>query len=290
VQPARGEIDDKSPGDGRQTIAVVTMSMNAHFVEIRPRLLKRLQQEPSLAEAVVYLELSDPGLASDDEAVEFFLRQLSRAKQQHMRALLSADVDAIKAAAKKVFPKKIWPMLMAHYSSMTKEQLSREAAEKRKGLIETVRQMKSTLWSAAQEKAGSRPISDDDIGERLCIDKAWDGLDYLLCSAMDTGRSPLDLAILGGIEIGKDLGYGPARYLNATEVRAVSAALSKLTHDTLRYHYDVADMNEAEVYPGRWRDGPNSDRLAWLLQAFDEVRHFYQGAAERENATLKYLL
>ena len=264
------------------------MSMNGHFVEIRPRLLKRLQQEPSLAEAVVYLELSDPGLASDDEAIEFFLRQLSRAQQQHIRALLSADVDAIKVAVKKVFPKKIWPMLMAHYSSITKEQLSKEAAEKRKGLIETVRQMKSTLRSAAQEKAGGQPISDDDIGERLCIDKAWDGLDYLLCSAMDTGRRPLDLAILGGMEIGKDLGYGPARFLNTAEVRAVSAALSKVTHHTLRYHYDAADMNEAEVYPGRWDDGPNGHCLDWLLQAFDEVRHFYQGAADRRNAAIKY--
>jgi hypothetical protein len=265
------------------------MSMNGHFVEIRPRLLKRLQQEPSLAEAVVYLELSDPGLASDDEAIEFHLRHLSRAQQQHMRALLSADVDAIKAALKKVFPKKIWPMLMTHYSGMTKEQLSKEAAEKRKGLVESVRQMESTLRSAAQEKARGRPISDDDIGERLCIDKAWDGLDYLLCSTMDTGRRPLDLAILGGIEIGKDLGYGPARYLNAAEVRAVSAALSKVTHDTLRYHYDAADMNEAEVYPGHRRDGSNSDCLDWLLQAFDEVRHFYQGAADRRNAAIKYI-
>jgi len=265
------------------------MSMNGHLIEIRPRLLKRLQQEPSLAEAVLYLELSDPGLASDDEAIEFFLRHLSRAQQQHMRALLSADVDAIKAAVKKVFPKKNWPMLMTHYSGMTKEQLSKEAAEKRKGLIETVRQMKSTLRSAAQERACSRPIPGDDLGERLCIDKAWDGLDYLLCSAMDTRQVPLDLAILGGREIGDDHGYGPARYLDTSEVRAVGAALSTVTHDTLRLHYDAAAMNEAEIYPGRWDDLPESEHLDWLLQAFDEVCRFYQGAANHRNAVLKSL-
>jgi Domain of unknown function (DUF1877) len=48
-------------------------------------------------------------------------------------------------------------------------------------------------------------------------------------------------------------------------------------------------MNEAEVYPGRWHDGPNSHHLDWLLQAFDEVRDFYRGTADRRNAAIKYL-
>jgi uncharacterized protein DUF1877 len=263
--------------------------MNGHFVEIRPRLLTRLQQEPSLAGAIICLELSGPGLDSDDDAIEFYMRSLSPAQQQHMRAVLSADVDAIKASLKKVYPKKAWQALMAHYSNMTKEQLSKEAAEKRKRLIETAGQVKLAFRSAVQEKVGSRPTPDGDFGGRLCIDKAWDGLDYLLCSAMDTCRGPLDLAVLGGREIGDDLGYGPARYLDASEVRAVAAALSTVTHDTLRQHYDAADMNEGKVYPGRWDDPPESDGLDWLAQAFDEVCRFYQGAADRGNAVLKSL-
>ena len=52
-----------------------------------------------------------------------------------------------------------------------------------------------------QEKAGGPPIPDDDLGERLSIDKAWDGLDHLLCSAMDARQGPLDLAILGGNDV-----------------------------------------------------------------------------------------
>jgi hypothetical protein len=265
------------------------MSMNGHFVEIRPRLLRRLQQEPSLVEAIVYLELSTPGLASDDDDIEFFMRLLSPAKRQHVKAVLSADVDAIGAALKKLVPKKQWQIMMAHYASMTKEQLSKEAVEKRKGFIEAARQAKSVARSAMQEKAGSRPIPDNDLGERLCIDKAWDSLDYLLCSAMDTRQGPIDLAILGGREIGDDHGYGPARYLDASEVRAVAAGISTVTHDTLRQHYNAAAMNEAEVYPGRWDDQPDGDRLDWLLQAFDEVRRFYRGAADHRNAVVKSL-
>lgn len=165
------------------------MSMNGHFVEITPRLLRHLQREPSLAEAVVYLEFSDPGLGADDD-IDFFMKSWSPARQQYMRAVLSADVDAIGAALKKLVPRKQWQIMMSHISGMTKEQLSKEAAERRKTLIQYARQVKPVLSSAMREKAGRRPIPHDDLGERLCIDKAWDGLDYLLCSAMDTRRGP----------------------------------------------------------------------------------------------------
>jgi hypothetical protein len=180
-------------------------------------------------------------------------------------------------------------MAQAHYSAMTKEDLLKQAAEKREGFIKAARQIQSVWRSAAQKKVGDRPIPDGDLGERICIDKAWGGLHYLLCSVMDAGRKPLGLAVLGGTEIGEDHGYGPARYLSASRVKAVAAALSTVTHETLRQRYDAAAMNEAGVYPGRWDDGHNSDSLDWLLQAFDDLRHFYQRAADRGNAVIKYL-
>jgi hypothetical protein len=166
---------------------------------------------------------------------------------------------------------------------MTKEQLFKEAAQKRKGLIETARQMKLVARSAAQEEAGGRPIADDDLGERLCIDKAWDALDYLLCRVADAGRTPFDLAILGGEEIGGDHGYGPARYLEVAQVRAVAQALSTVAHETLRQRYAPAAMSDAKVYPGRWDDPSTGDNLDWLLQAFDELLRFYKSAADLQS-------
>jgi hypothetical protein len=266
------------------------MSMSSHFVEIRPELIKRLKREPLLADTVV---LSDLRLPSDDDIsdddIDAIIRPYSPAQQQHIRAVLSADVDGIIAALKKLVPRKQWQVLQAHISAMTKEELLKQAAEKREGLLKDVRQIQSVLRSVAQQKVDSRPIPDGGLGERICIDKAWGGLHYLLCSVTDTGRQSLSLAVLGGTEIGEDHGYGPARYLSASQVKAVAAALSAMTHETLRQRYDAAAMNEAGVYPGRWEDGHDNDSLDWLLQAFDELRRFYQGAADRGNAVIKYL-
>ena len=264
------------------------MSMSSHFVEISPVLLKRLQEEPSLVATVVYPELSDRGSPSDSDA-DAMIRSWTPAQQQYFRAVQSADTDAIVAALKKLVPRKQWQLMQAHISSRTKEQLLKAAAESRERLTETARGFQSILGRVAREKAVGRSIPDGDLGEQICIDKAWGGLHYLLSRGMDTGRKPLGLAVLGGTEIGDDHGYGPARYLSASRVKAVAAALSTVTHGTLRQHYDGAEMNEAKVYPGRWDDLPDSDSLNWLLQVFDEVCRFYQDAADHSNAVIKSL-
>jgi hypothetical protein len=264
------------------------MSMSSYFVEIRPELLKRLQQEPSLVATVVYQELSDRGSPSDSDA-DAMLRSWTPAQQQYFRAVQSADADAIVAALKKLVPKKQWQLMQAHISSRTKEQLFKEAAESRERLAGVAGGFQSILGRVARGEAGGRQIPDGDLGERMCIDKAWGGLHFLLCSVMDPSRRPLGLAVLGGTEIGEDHGYGPARYLTTSRVKAVAAALSTVTHDTLRQRYDAAAMNEAGVYPGRWDNGHRSDSVDWLLQPFDELLKFYQRAAGRGNAVLKYL-
>jgi hypothetical protein len=115
-------------------------------------------------------------------------------------------------------------------------------------------------------------------------------LDYLLCSVADAGQGPLDLAIRGGEEISDDLGFGPARYLEVSQVRAVAKALSTVAHETLRQRYDPAAMNAAKVYPGHWDGVRTGDNLDWLLQAFDELLRFYKGSADRGYAVMNYLL
>jgi len=131
------------------------------------------------------------------------------AQQQFDRALDSADADAIVAALKKLWPRKHWQVLEAHFRSKTKEELLKEAAERRERLAKMAREHRSLLARVAREKAGGRPIRDGDISERICLDKAWGGLHYLLCSVMDTSRESVNLAVLGGTKIGDDHGYGP---------------------------------------------------------------------------------
>src|SRR5262249_46865216 len=47
-------------------------------------------------------------------------------------------------------------------------------------------------------------------------------LHYLFTGSADEGDGPLADAILGGVEVGDDRGYGPARFLDPDEVCAVA--------------------------------------------------------------------
>jgi hypothetical protein len=190
------------------------MSMTSHFVEIKPELLKQLQQEPILLVTIVYPELSDRGSPSDSDA-DAMIRAWTPARQQYFRAVQSADADAIVAALKKLVPRKQWQVMRTHIHSMTKEQLSRQAVESRERLVNVSRGYRSILKQVAQEKAGA-----GRFGRRSWRCIASQGLGGLTPGF--AGRwvpvGSRGLAVLGGTEIGDDHGYGPARYLSASRV------------------------------------------------------------------------
>jgi hypothetical protein len=98
------------------------------------------------------------------------------------------------------------------------------------------------------------------------VDKAWDGLRFLLAKAED---APVDV-VLGGSLLGEaDWGYGPARYLTPEEVDAAARYLDSVDFDRLAEHFDAAGMREANVYPAIWGDGDSdldylrSTSLGW---------------------------
>ena len=130
------------------------------------------------------------------------------------------------------------------------------------------------------------PESDDDPDGSFDVDKAWHGLHYLLTGAAEGGEPPLSLAILGGEEIGDDLGMGPARFLTPAQVREVAAALAGLSESELRQRFDPQDMQSLGIYPEIiWvRDG--DDALDYLIENFGPLVEFYTGAAARGEAVL----
>ena len=127
---------------------------------------------------------------------------------------------------------------------------------------------------------------DDEHENGIDIDKAWHGVHFLLSGDAWGGEAPLADAILGGTEIGDDAGYGPAKYLTTEEVRAVAAALRELSASALGAKYDASDLTRNEIYPAIW-DEPDS--LNYLLAAYESVRSYYEEAAAKGNAMLKFL-
>src|SRR5262245_43187400 len=86
------------------------------------------------------------------------------------------------------------------------------------------------ITGARMPKLDGEPVESGG-GPVLDIHKSWHGLHWLLCQSAWDGPEPLKHAVLGGQEIGEDLGYGPARLVDGAKVRAVAEALAGIGHD-----------------------------------------------------------
>lgn len=119
----------------------------------------------------------------------------------------------------------------------------------------------------------------------LDLDKAWHGLHYLLTGTPYDNHGLLGQAILGGKEVGEDLGYGPARILSPERVKEIAGALGSLSTESLSSKYDPSAMERAKVYPNIWvREGPEG--LRFLLNYLPALQAFYKKAAESGSAVI----
>jgi hypothetical protein len=131
--------------------------------------------------------------------------------------------------------------------------------------------------------------ASEDDGEVLDVEKAWHGLHYLLTGDPWAGDSALADVVLGGTELGPDMGYGPARYLTPERVAAAAGALASMTRDELRRRYDPSTMSRHRIYPDIWMD-PHDDGLGFLMPSFARVRAYYLDAAAKRHAMMKRIV
>lgn len=121
------------------------------------------------------------------------------------------------------------------------------------------------------------------------VDKAWHGIHFMLTGKSHGGEGPLSLAVMGGDEVGEEMGYGPARLLAPKQVQEVAAALEKLTIEEFERGFKPAEMATAEIYPeGIWeRDG--KDALEYVLENYQQMVVFYRDAAARGDGAVLWL-
>jgi hypothetical protein len=121
--------------------------------------------------------------------------------------------------------------------------------------------------------------------EAFDIDKAWQGIQYLLNGDAWEGSGPLFDLVLGGSEIGSaDFGCGPARVLGAERVKACALAAAALDFESLRSRYDWKALAEAEIYPGF-----DHDEFDYLAYYFSLLADFFARAAESGSALLLFI-
>lgn len=129
---------------------------------------------------------------------------------------------------------------------------------------------------------------DDEPENTVDIDKSWHGIHFILTSIAGGDETPLAQVILGGEEVGEDLGYGPPRVLTTSEVQDIARALEAVSVEQFESRFDPAAMSASEIYPDIWeRDG--KEALSYLVENFPLVAAFYRDAAARGDAAILWL-
>jgi hypothetical protein len=118
----------------------------------------------------------------------------------------------------------------------------------------------------------------------LDLQKSFHTLHYLLTGSALPVDSPLGRAILGGQELGPDLGYGPARLLTPDQVREIAESLTHVGKEDLARRFDLSAMMTAEIYACR-----DSGELELAQEYLPQLQLFYTQAASKDRAMLLYV-
>jgi hypothetical protein len=134
-------------------------------------------------------------------------------------------------------------------------------------------------------------IIDNDGEERgsLDIGKSWHGIHFVLNGDPWKGNPPLSNVVLGGKEVGEDLGYGAPRLLKPEEVKEVATALEKINEKEFSDLFKQRKFAGADIYVYSQHAG-DEDILGELCMYYMEVKQFFKEAADGGKGILLYLI
>lgn len=131
------------------------------------------------------------------------------------------------------------------------------------------------------------PSNEEHLEYYLDIGKAWHLIHFLLTGEVWNKVGILGNVIMGGEEIGDDVGYGPARYLNPLEVKEISDALKLVKEDELKAKFNPDEILKKEIYP--FLSKCDAEDLKYTLSYFRQLKDFYQRCADNGNIMLIYI-
>lgn len=121
------------------------------------------------------------------------------------------------------------------------------------------------------------------------LDKAWHCIHFMLTgSAVDTAPTA-GWSILGGTELGEDMGMGPARVLAPAQVRSVASALDDIDDDAFKARYAPDAMMAAEVYLSDSLAADGDAAMDYIGQNYRSLRTFYRDIAAKGHGAILWL-
>ena len=121
------------------------------------------------------------------------------------------------------------------------------------------------------------------------VDKAWQGIHFLLTDSDWEGDGPLAFILHGGREISEDLGYGFPHGFVSSEVRVINEALSAVEASALYERADLSKFTEHEIYPEIWTKEPKEQCIGYVTDYFKELKKFVANSALSGRALIAYI-
>ena len=132
----------------------------------------------------------------------------------------------------------------------------------------------------------------DSLNNLLDLDKSWEGIFFLLTgygiAEIDEAKAPLSWSVFGEqiIDEEQDMGYGPANYIDSSQVNELNKALDKISTESLAKKYDAKKMMELGIYPEVWEEKESFD---YLMDYFEQLKEFYKVAEKENNAVISFI-
>jgi hypothetical protein len=241
------------------------MSMMGRFVRVSPDRLKEILDDPSGVEEL------------------FVSEQVAKAMPKFVGALqgqLQGRTPQMLAASMAAMPPELRERLAQSLKNLGVDPAALARGECGDDLAKLMAQRMRALGvrlSGQPPASGGSAHPSGKGGASISIDKAWHGVHYLLCGKIDSGSDLASQAVMGGTEIGDDLGYGAARYFDANKVAEIARELSRPNLEAeMAARFDPDKMASLGIYPGQF---VSSEDKQWLMDAFRTLRQFYVDAS-----------
>ena len=251
------------------------MSMMGRYVQVSPDRLKQIIDDPSGVEELFVTE-------QVSQAIPKMMETLQASLQKRTPQMLAASIAAMDPAKRETVLKG-YAAAGVDVDALARGEVSGETLAKlmmdRARALAAAAGLKRPPASAGNAQASGK-------GASISIEKAWHGVHYLLCGRAEPGADLISQAVMGGTDVGEDLGYGPARYFDAAKVAAIANELTRPNLETeMMARWDPDQMTNLGIYPAVFEPGDDQ----WLMDAFRKVRQFFVDASAANLAVVTCL-
>jgi hypothetical protein len=251
------------------------MSMMGRYVQVSPDRLKQIIDDPSGVEELFVTE-------QVSQAIPKMMETLQASLQKRTPQMLAASIAAMDPAKRETVLKG-YAAAGVDVDALARGEVSGETLAKlmmdRARALAAAAGLKRPPASAGNAQASGK-------GASISIEKAWHGVHYLLCGRAEPGADLISQAVMGGTDVGEDLGYGPARYFDAAKVAAIANELTRPNLETeMMARWDPDQMTNLGIYPAVFEPGDDQ----WLMDAFRKVRQLFVDASAANLAVVTCL-